>query len=131
MEETFFHWCIDTLGIETSLEIQTFEYYDYMKVMPKEDWNDNSNDDSHNNDTDNNVGCVEDWPLLSVRGLAASRDIAAGQVVLRIPLGALVSVATTIDKDPVLTQVMGPHARVLHGWTTAPRPPKRSSPNMG
>lgn len=106
VERDFMKWCTEVVGIETLLEIQTFQYYNDMEAMPKEDWND---------DEDEGVSVV-DLPMISVRGLAASRDIAKGEVVIRIPLDSLLSVATNIDKDPILTQVMGPKAREANGW---------------
>lgn len=105
--DDFMDWCKQALGITTILEIQTFDYYNYMAVMPEEDWND---DDAEA------MPPVDSVPMMAVRGLAASRDIAEGEVVIRIPLHALLSVTTTIDKDPVLGPVMGPDARQRHGW---------------
>ena len=102
----FLDWCRQVLGITTVLEIAYFEYDDYMQAMPDEDWSEDSEV----------VANVAQFDKLSVRGLAAAAPIRKGDVVIRIPLQALVSVVTTIDTDPVLSQVMGPTARQLHGW---------------
>ena len=59
---------------------------------------------------------VEDYPRIAVRGLAASHDIPAGQVVIRIPYQALLTVSNLIDRDPVLSRVIGKKARRQYGW---------------
>lgn len=122
-EQEFFSWCRLALGIETSLEIQTFQYYDYMKALPDQDW---EQDDASSDDDWQGKQATASLPMIAVRGLAATRDIVVGEVVIRIPLQALFSVTTTIDKDPVLGPVIGLEARQRRGWDLD-APPKPSA----
>ncbi|GKY99827.1 hypothetical protein MPSEU_000936500 [Mayamaea pseudoterrestris] len=111
MHRDFMDWCKQVLGIQTILEIQVFEYPDNMKALPTEDWGDADDDN-----VDIQAPPVESFPTIPVRGLAATRNIQEGETIIRIPMQALFSVATTIDNDPVLSRVMGPEARRKHGW---------------
>jgi hypothetical protein len=138
-EESFLEWCHESLGIETLLEIQTFEYYDYIRAMQDrvdifyedcsddehEHGYDNDNDKDDDDENDYSIGSdpdyglsVTDYPLVPVRGLAAAQNITVGDVVIRIPHASLWTVANCIDKDPVLgtPTVMGVQARTRHGW---------------
>jgi SET domain len=112
-EQEFLSWCRLALGIETSLEIHTFQYYDYMKALPDQDW---EQDDATSDDDWKGKQATTTLPMIAVRGLAATRDISVGEVVIRIPLQALFSVTTTIDKDPVLGPVIGLESRQRRGW---------------
>ena len=57
-------------------------------------------------------------PTKIVCGLAAQHNIQIGDLVISIPLYSLLSVPTTIDHDPVLSQILGPNARKSYGtWT--------------
>lgn len=64
-EEAFMTWCTQVLGIRTSLEIQNFRYYDYMRasLSQQDDFCD---------------GYETDFPMITVRGLAATQDIQVG-----------------------------------------------------
>jgi hypothetical protein len=109
-------WCQQVLGIQTILEIQVFEYDDYRTALTVGD-----DDDGFDGDELDEERLLLDssLPKVPVRGLAASRDIQEGETVIRIPRQALFSVSTTIDNDPVLSQVMGLEARRKHGWEIA------------
>lgn len=112
-EADFMNWCKQVLGVYTILEIQTFPYDINFVKSAAPDWEDDML-------LTNEEKTVTAKDTISVRGLAAAQDIAEGETVIRIPLQALLSVATSIDQDPVLSSVMGFAARKLHGWDDVP-----------
>lgn len=120
-DNTFLEWCRHVLGVETKLEIQTFEYYNFMQeyLETDDDLDDDEFCDFPGQQPDNAVKSVEDLPMMPIRGLAAAQDIKVGDVVISIPFNAMISVPTTIDHDPVLSRVLGPQARAVHGWDDA------------
>jgi hypothetical protein len=116
----FLDWCRNVLGIQTLLEIRYFEYP--LTLPQRPDYEDDlrtEHDDVDAQQTYSNVQ-TETASVTTkksvVRGLAAPRDIAAGEILIRIPVQALVSVATTIDQDPILGHVLGKQARNKHRW---------------
>jgi hypothetical protein len=127
--EQFLEWCRNVLGIHTILEIQYFEdqrspprqpdYEEDLRTEKEEDHHQHHDPKHHNPSfTTTTTSTIESTTTTSssVRGLAASRDTSAGEILIRIPVQALVSVATTIDPDPVLGHVLGKQARKKHGW---------------
>jgi len=108
-EVQFMEWCRTELGIETVLEIQWFEYDRYEATH---NWEDDILETTESSPSP--TGGVSDSAAadsaasqkISIRGLAAGRDILEGETVIRIPVKALHSVATTIDRDPVLSQIL-------------------------
>ena len=115
-EMEFMEWCRTELGIDTVLEIQWFEYdhwYDYAAA--NHNWEDDiretteSSSSSTGGDDDSDSAAAADSAAsqkISIRGLAAGRDILEGETVIRIPVRALHAVATTIDRDPVLSRIL-------------------------
>ena len=134
----FLDWSLQLLGITTtSLKIETFEYYDYMKALSErtdqfteddDDWifyeetSDSNTMDASGQEQQlytagSTTTSVEDYPRIRVRGLAASEDIPIGQVVIRIPYQALLTVSNLVDRDPVLSRIIGKKARRQYGWS--------------
>lgn len=83
--QDFMTWCTQVLGIQTSLEIKDFEYEDFMRIrMANED------------DVDEEL-CdpQEEFPPVSVRGLAATKDIQVGVSSSNVKWWCLVLVVVT------------------------------------
>lgn len=140
--EEFLQWCFDTWGIDTSLvKIDVFLYNDYILAMEDrvdifcEDCYDASGDDGNTNNNDEDgldffghglyyyddleedrLVSVTDYPSVPVRGLKAARNLNVGEVVLSIPHQALWTLSNILDKDPVLSKIMGKEMREQHGW---------------
>lgn len=110
-EQEFMEWCTNVLGIYSVLEIQTFEHEYLRPVAP--DWEDDMKQietAATADGEDDSASAPSETTKISIRGLAASRDILEGQSVIRIPVQALYSVATTMEQDPILSQVLPKHA---------------------
>ena len=106
----FLTWCKTILGIQTLLTIQDFTYTDHLN-----EWRYQRDDIDNYNILPGTEG--NELKTAVVRGLAAARDIQVGEVVISVPYHALITLHTTIDHDPVLSQILGPSAREKYGWT--------------
>lgn len=71
LNDEFMTWCTQVLGIQTSLVIKDFDYPDFMRIRMAAEEDDDELCDQDTVDE-------EEEPQLTVRGLAASRDIAVG-----------------------------------------------------
>merc|ERR1719354_485361 len=140
----FLIWCQATLGIQTLLNIQDFEYIDHLeewKYQHRSVYDDdgyrtrtrsrsksmytsnnkrvnmNQDQDLHrDHDQEQEQEQYEPLKTKIVRGLAASRNIHSGEILMSVPYHALITLHTTIDHDPVLSQILGPAARAKNGW---------------
>ena len=155
----FLIWCQATLGIQTLLNIQDFEYIDHLeewKYQHRSVYDDdgyrtrtrtrtrnrsksmytsnnkrvNTNQDQdlhydhdHDQEPDQEQEQEQYEPLKTkiIRGLAATRNIHSGEILMSVPYHALITLHTTIDHDPVLSQILGPAARAKNGWMVTHR----------
>lgn len=79
----FMTWCTQVLGIQTSLEIKDFSYPDFMMInMATEDDDDDELCDQ----------AEQEFPPVSVRGLAATQDIQVGVSIIVLLLRSYLSV---------------------------------------
>lgn len=114
MDDDFMDWCKQVMGIETSLEIT---YFDYPVEFLREQWAQDDFDDYGELGHGIDAPPVDDRPeTVQVRGLAATRAIQVGDVVISTPLNAMFTIKTTVDHDPVLSRVLGPESRAKYGW---------------
>jgi len=113
--EQFLKWCQTTLGIQTLAKIKDFEYVDHMN-----EWKYRRKLQSSNNSKTKQevVRDIDNAPIqtVQVRGLAATRNINVGEVIISVPYHALLTLHTTIDHDPVLSRILGPEQRIKYGW---------------
>ena len=128
----YLHWCERVLGIKSLVEVRDFEYVDHLELARRQ----NSRTE-HRDGNDFGEGRfewlepyasaaeadlsgddleTEEVPFITVRGLAARRDIEVGETVISVPHYALLSVSSTVDHDPVLSRILGPKARKGFGW---------------
>lgn len=117
IQRDFVHWCT-AAGIRTNLTIQIFDYQDFrqMHMNQKKHAEGHDDDDDNPSSSSSPHDSIVDPPLLQVRGLAATRDIQKGEVVIVIPFSAMITLSTTIDGDPILNKVMGHAVRSRHDW---------------
>jgi len=111
-------------AFETNPELEMNQENQRADENQNETGNNNANHGPNNSgngyddddEDDDKYLSVLDYPPVSTRGLAATRDIAAGEIILQIPHAALWTVSNRIDNDPILSEVLGFESRLIHAW---------------
>jgi hypothetical protein len=107
----FLKWCQTALGIQTLVRIQDFDYVDHLK-----EWKYQQQEHPHSRINAKETQTNDSLQMVKVRGLAATRKIDIGEILISVPYHALLTLHTTIDHDPVLSQILGPEQRLKYGW---------------
>ena len=115
-ELSFWHWCQNVLGIAAApVEIRYFPYPPPSTLLV--DWEDDLLETDNDETTASSSSSME---TVWVRGLAATRDITKGEVLISIPIMALGSLSNLIARDAELAAALESFAVSHYPPTTMP-----------